>query len=298
MAKRIGWIGVGVMGLPMAKNVVQGGYPLLAYDIDPARLDLLQAVCGAERASSAAAVAENSDIVVTMLPDAHAVSLVVDGPDGLLSHMSPGSIWVDMTTSNPVLTTDLAEKARLQQIRVVDAPVGRSPQHAERGELLVITGGDKATLEELTPLFQTMAEEIICCGEVGAAHTMKLVNNLLSGVIQEANVEALAIGLRAGLQLDTMLQIFQTVCVWNGYLAGLSAEDPTSPGWKVSTAQEHMGYVEQLAHKLHVPVYAASLVRERMESLIAAGHGDGKYSSVKALLNMHSGIDLFKSYDI
>lgn len=294
MIRRAGFIGLGTMGLPMVKNILKGGYEVSVFDIDPDRAEHLSKDFDVNIEKSIRDLGRNCDKVITMLPNSEIVSEVTAGNGALFDSMRPGSTWIDMTTSDPFTTAELAQQAQQQEINVVDAPVGRSPKHAEEGTLLIMTGGDQKVLDEVKPLLLTMASDVIHCGPVGAGHTMKLINNLLSGVIQEANVEALSLGIKAGLNVSTMLKVFKQVAVWNGYLEGMPFEVEANPGWEVTTAEKQLGYVKRLAQKHNVPIYCGSVVRERMSSLIATGYGDTKFSSLTSLLKNLAGVDVAK----
>lgn len=291
--KQVGWIGLGAMGLPMAKCLAASGVKLMVYDTNPQRMKLLQEDNpDVIFALDICALGSACDIVFTMLPDAKTVVQVVSGKSGLFSSMKKESIWVDMTTGDPSITEELIKLALKQGIHGVDAPVGRTPQHAEKGDLLALVGGETSTIDQIMPLLRTMASEVILCGAAGTGHTMKLINNLLSGVIQEANIEAISIGLHAGISISTMLHVFQNVCVWNGYLAALPYEQEAAPGWSIDTAEKHMQSIQKLAEKSGVSVCCVDAVSKRMKEMIAQGKGTAKYSNIRTLLKASSGLEL------
>ena len=293
--RRVGFIGLGAMGLPMARNLARKQVSdLMVYDCNPVPMKSLADEYRIKTAESIQALGHVCDVVITMLPDVQTVCDVADGQreNSLLAAMQPGSVWVDMTTGDPLETKRLGCRAHQMGIGMVDAPVGRSPKHAERGDLLILAGGPATLVETLRPLFDAMATQVIYCGELGAGHTMKLVNNLLSGVIQEANLEALTLGIRAGLSVETMLTVFRQVSVWNGYIAGISKEDLSAPGWKTSTAYEHMQAVKKLADVYQVPVCCVDTMCQHMDELIRQGYGEMRYSSVRDLLHTISHFDL------
>ena len=293
MIKRVGFIGLGAMGLPMAECIAKSGVSLWGYDINmtPVRI-LAENYTNVYAAETLAEVGQNCNIVITMLPDAKTVAEICEGETGLFAAMETGSVWIDMTTGDPFVTERLSALAELRGIRCMDSPCGRSPKHAKEGALLLLVGGEKTLLEEMRPLLDLMASNIIRCGNLGAGHTMKLINNLLSGVIQEANVEAISLGVRAGIDISTMLQVFSNVCVWNGYLAALPYEEEGAPGWKVTIAEEHMELVEKLGRRYRVPIYTPAVVRARMNEMIAEGKGETKYSNITTLMKNMAGIEI------
>lgn len=293
MIHRVGFIGLGAMGFPMAKCIAKSEYPLSVFDIDPEPMRIITNECRTvEVKKSAYEIGRTCDVVITMLPDARAVADVCKGETGLFAGMNAGSTWIDMTTGDPFTTEELVGLAEKKEIRSLDCPCGRSPKHAENGDLLALIGGKEEVFQEMIPLLRTMASDLIRCGDNGAGHTMKLINNLLSGVIQEANVEAISLGMRAGISVSTMLQVFSNVCVWNGYLAALPFEDEFAPGWKVTTAEEHMEIVQKLGKRYHVPIYTPAVVRARMEEMIAQGKGNTKYSNITTLMKNMAGIEI------
>lgn len=293
MKNRVGFIGLGSMGLPMAKRIAAQAFDLSVFDVNPEPVQALLAAFPAVRAEeNCCEMGKNCSVVITMLPNAAAVEAVCVGSVGLFAGMRTGTIWIDMTTGDPFTTRRLAALAAEAGIRCLDCPCGRSPEHAQRGELLGLVGGERETLEEVSPLLRTMTSDLIYCGGSGMGHTMKLINNLLSGVIQEANLEALSLGMRAGIPVSTMLEVFHKVCVWNGYLSGLPQEEASAPGWKVTTAEEHMELVQKLGAEYQVPIYTPAVVRGRMQEMIAKGKGDIQYSSLKALMKHMAEIEI------
>jgi 4-hydroxybutyrate dehydrogenase/sulfolactaldehyde 3-reductase len=173
--EKIGFIGLGRMGRPMASNLVRKGFRLAVNDINPeavAELELLQA-----SAATIAEIAHNSDIIVTMLPNSSVVDLVVSQADGILAHAKPGSLILDMSTIDPDTTDRLARAAAVKGVAFVDAPVGRLASHADRGESLFMVGGSVADFERVKPLLEAMGSTIYHCGDVGSGTRTKLVNN-------------------------------------------------------------------------------------------------------------------------
>ncbi|WP_130861518.1 NAD(P)-dependent oxidoreductase [Bacilliculturomica massiliensis] len=297
MTRRVGFIGLGAMGLPMAKNIGKSGYLLSVLDIDPVPVQIMEKEYGARAGKTPREICLDCDVVITMLPDAETVVKVAAGKDGLLCAMRSGSVWIDMTTGDPFITEELARQAEERNISLIDAPVGRSPKHAETGDLLILAGGRQEAIEKAMPVLNAVGRDVICCGGAGAGHTMKLINNLLSGVIQEANIEAISIGMRAGISVSTMLQAFSQACAWNGYLAGLPFEEESAPGWKVKTAEKHMECVQRLADRYGVPVCCTAAVGKRMREMIDGGKGDTKYSNIKTLMKDMAGMAIVEDVE-
>lgn len=289
LMQTIGFVGLGTMGLPMAKNILKSHQQLVAYDVNIERLRMLQNEFEeVQVASSLSEVASRSDVVITMLPTPQIVSKVVSGEDGILNAMSHGSVWIDMSTIAPLVTQELSRQAREHGIRPVDAPVGRTSKHAETGTLVVMAGGEEAVVEEVRPLLHTMAEHIFYCGLSGMGQSMKVVNNLLAAVILAADAEALVLGVKSGLNLKTMLNIFKKTGAYNAYLdTGLKEkafQRDFTPGFMVALAEKDVGLASGMAEHLKVPLFYGSLVRQQLTTLVAQGKGEEDISALVTLL--------------
>jgi 3-hydroxyisobutyrate dehydrogenase len=202
---RIGFIGVGRMGLPMCVNLVRAGYQVTAGDV---RAELESAVsgCGARWEGGLAALAAEADVLITMLPGPGAVREVMAGPGGALAALSPSAVWIDMTSNSPATGRPLAEAARARGIGVLDAPVGGGVQAAATGTLHLFVGGDPALLERYRPLLEVLADppHIAHVGGHGAGYLVKLLVNQLWFSQAVATAEALLLARRAGLDLDVL----------------------------------------------------------------------------------------------
>jgi len=214
----IGFIGLGTMGAPMAKNVLKRGHRLTVHDVNPKAVAAL-VEAGAVAAATPKAVAEAAEIVITMLPDAPDVERVAHGPDGILAGLRPGSVLLEMSTIDPGTSRALAREVRSRGSDLVDSPVGKTAEHAVSGTLTLMVGGDPATIARVRPVLDCLGTDFFHCGEVGAGHAMKCVNNLLATTLVAANAEALVAGLKAGLTLDTMTAVMQKTMAWNNQLA-------------------------------------------------------------------------------
>ena len=214
----IGFIGLGIMGRPMAVNVMTKGHALTVFDIDPAAVKHLVDK-GAAAASSPAAVARASDIVITMLPDAPDVARAALGPDGIVSGLKAGSVMIDMSTSAPETTRKIGKALSAKNCGMVDSPVGKTADHAVTGTLTLMVGGDEATVARVRPVLDCMGTDFFYCGGLGNGHAMKATNNLLATTLVALNAEILAAGLKSGLTLETMTSVMQKTMAWNNQLA-------------------------------------------------------------------------------
>jgi 3-hydroxyisobutyrate dehydrogenase len=204
----VGFVGLGIMGLPMALNVAQAGYALTAYDKDPAALQRAAAAApGLKPAGSPADVARASAIVVTMLPSGRYVQEVALGDEGLIHGFAEGSLLLDTSSSEPWVTVETAQALAAAGVAMVDAPVSGAQLGAQTGELVFMTGGEPADLQRVTPLLEVMGKQIFHLGGIGAGHTMKCLNNLITAMTFMATAEGLAVGKELGLDPEAMTDV-------------------------------------------------------------------------------------------
>lgn len=208
MGPNVGFVGIGNMGWPMAACLADAGYNLQIADARKPVADNFVQQVGGRVADSLSALAAASDVVITMLPTSHLVSLVMaDGADNLLAGLRPGSIVIDMTSGQPAVTRKLAELVAAAGSVLIDAPVSGGVSRAKTGDLAIMVGGDAAVLERVRPVLAAMGSSILPCGGVGAGQAMKALNNLSSGGGFLIAVEALLIGQRAGLDPAVMVDV-------------------------------------------------------------------------------------------
>lgn len=204
---RIGFIGLGAMGEPMALRLASAGFPLSVNDADGARAAYVAEATGAKAASSPAELAAGCDLVVTMLPSSAVVAAVLQGPTGVFAGLSKGSLIVDMSSGVPEMTRAFADQASEQAIAMIDAPVSGGVSRARTGDLAIMAGGDAAAIDRAEPVLNAMGSSVIRTGPVGSAHAMKALNNLVSAGGFLIGVEALLIGQRFGLDPALMVDV-------------------------------------------------------------------------------------------
>lgn len=206
MKMTIGFIGIGTIGAPMARNIQKAGFPLIVCDSNASAVDAF--VRGGVRAMRRPSeVAAASDIVITMLPDSPDVEAVATGPDGIASAIRPGCIYMDMSTIDPSTTRRVAVEIRAAGARMVDAPVARAVEDAEKGTLAIMVGGEPADVAAVRPVLDVMGNYIVHAGSLGNGHALKLVNNYVSAGILALHAEALAFGMKAGLSLEKIVEL-------------------------------------------------------------------------------------------
>ena len=286
-AERVGFIGLGAMGQPMASNLCRKGFALTVFDLREGPVRAVAAL-GARPASSAAAVAAAADVVFTMLPDSAAVSEIVGGPDGLLAHLPRGSAVVDMSTIDPVVTDRLAAAAADRGVAFADAPVGRLASHAERGESLFMVGADPDAFARIGPMLDAMGTVVHHCGGPGAGMRTKLVNNYLAIISCQLNAEAIALSQRFGLSLEKTLDVIHGTTATNGQLkiawpTKVLAGD-TAPGFTIDLAHKDLTLIVEAGNAARVPMPVAAAAREAFSAARGRGCGGQDFSAMVDVL--------------
>ena len=212
--ERIGFIGLGNMGAPMAANLVKAGFTLTVFDVRESVVREFARTHRVSIAGSLAAIGADTDCVITMLPDDRAVRSVIlgDGADCVAATLDAGKIVVDMGTSNPAETRVLGAALSYRGVRVIDAPVMGGVVFAREGTLDIMAGGDGATIKALTRVFSALGREVYACGPLGAAHALKAINNYVNACTLITLVEGLTIGRKLGLDTATMIESMQAMC--------------------------------------------------------------------------------------
>ncbi len=289
--EKVGFVGLGLMGRPMVRNLMQAGYDLVVYNRSRGKVDELVAE-GAEAAESPRETAESSDIVFTMLPGPPEVREVVTGEDGLLQGAGEGSLLVDMSTSSPILARELARTAREQGIGMLDAPVSGGDVGAIEGTLSIMVGGEEEQFERARPLFDVMGKTVVHVGEAGAGQTVKACNQIVVALVIEAVSEALALGTKA--RVDPA----KTIEVLSGGLAGTSVMEVKAekflshdfePGGKVESHHKDLGIALEAGREHGVPLPVTAVVEGMFGSLIAKGRGGWDHSALLTLIEGWAG---------
>ncbi len=212
--RRIGFVGLGAMGRPIAWRLLKAGYPLVVCDLNAAVVAQFTAA-GATSAKTPAEIAAASDLVMSMVPDAPDVEKVALGPGGLIEGLRPGQLYIDMSTVDPGTTRRIGAVLAQKQVRMIDCPVGRTTKHAEEGKLVLMIGGDDADIAEVQPIFNELADSFIRCGPLGGGSATKVVNNFLALTCCAVSAEAFTLGVKAGLSVEHMLKVFGSTMASN-----------------------------------------------------------------------------------
>ena len=277
MKEQIGFIGVGLMGHGMAKNIVEKGWPLtvLAHRKREAVDDLKAR--GAEEAASLRQIAEKSDVVIICVTGSPQVEAIVQGPDGLASAGKP-LLVVDCSTSEPASTRRMAAELAPKGIALIDAPLSRTPKDAWEGTLDVMVGGDPAAIARARPILGAFAGRIVPAGPVGAGHTMKLLNNFLSMGYAALYSEALMVGAKAGLSpraIDAVIRNGRMDCpFYRTFFQYVIERDRNAHRFTLANALKDVSYLAGFAQALGVANPIGAAVRNSFALAVASGHGE------------------------
>ena len=295
---RIGFIGVGTMGLPMAANLVKKGFAVTAFDMNPAAVKAATAVGAAAAASAAEAVA-GAELVITMLPSSPHVESAFTGDGGVLMAARKGTLLVDMSTIDPAVTRRLAAAAAARGLRFVDAPVSGGTPRAIDGTLAIMVGASGADFQAALPALQAMGANVIHVGPVGSGEVAKLCNNLIAGVTAVAVSEAFRIAEGFGVDAKTVTEVIakssgNTWVMENmhpvpGLVARAASSNDYAPGFMTDLMCKDLGLAVDAARNLRVPLFVTPAAQQVYR--LASSHGLGRrdFTTVYSFLKPSSG---------
>jgi 3-hydroxyisobutyrate dehydrogenase-like beta-hydroxyacid dehydrogenase len=275
---RVGFIGVGLMGHGMAKNIVEKGYSLtiLGHRNRKPVEDLVGR--GAVEAKNAAEVARRSDLVFLCVTGSPQVEAVVFGKDGLLEGLAAGTIVADSSTAEPDSTLRIAAAIQERGGRFVDTPLVRTPKEAEEGRLGVMTGGDPATLAEIRPVLETFAETIVHAGPLGAGHKLKLVNNFLVMAVAGSIAEAIATAKKAGVDLKALTDIVTSggadSVMFRRFSKYFLEGDDSAAKFSLANAAKDLRYYAHMMESVPAAGFITAAVHQTFQLAVIRGHGD------------------------
>ncbi len=290
----IGFIGLGIMGNAMAKNLLKAGHSLVVFDIVPELLDRVVAA-GAARGASCSDVAARSEIVITMLPDGPEVEQAILGPSGVLEGARPGTSVADMSSISPLVAQKVGAACAAKNIEFLDAPVSGGEPKAIDGTLAIMVGGDEAVFQKLLPIFQKMGSSVTLTGAVGAGNVTKLANQIMVACNIAAMGEALVLATKAGLDPEV---VFNAV---KGGLAGstvLNAKAPMvigrnfKPGFRIRLHQKDLRNALLAAESMKVALPLTSAVQGMIMALMNEGKGDLDHSAIATFIEGMAGIEV------
>ena len=278
---KIGFIGLGIIGKPMAKNLLKAGYEVWVNNRSRAPMDELAESGG--KPATRQEIGENCDLVLTMLPNSPQVKSVILGEDGVAAQMKPGTFFIDMSSINPIASKEIAVELAKKDIEMLDAPVSGGEPKAIDGTLSFMVGGKKEVFEKFKPVLEAMGSSVVLCGDVGAGNTTKLANQIIVACNIQALSEAMTLAQKAGV--DPQL-VFEAI---KGGLAGstvMNAKAPMmiagddNPGFKIDLHIKDLNNALDCAHSIGAPVPMTAQVQEILQWLHNHGGGQKDHSAI------------------
>ena len=289
---KIGLIGLGIMGKPMAKNLLKAGYDLTVSDLNQASVD--EIVAAGAKAATNAEIGETCDVVLTMVPNSPQVKAVMLGEDGVAAHMKPGSVFIDMSSINPVASKEIAAELAKRGIEMLDAPVSGGEPKAIDGTLSFMVGGKQEVFDQYKDILGAMGASVVRCGDVGAGNTTKLANQIIVACNIQALSEALTLAKMAGVDPELVFQAIR------GGLAGstvMNAKAPMmiegndKPGFKIDLHIKDLNNALGCAHTVGSPLPMTAAVQEIFQWLHNNGCGQDDHSSIIKYYKKLTGIE-------
>ena len=291
---KLGFIGLGIMGKPMSKNLLKAGYEVTVYDINKDAVDEV-AKEGGKAAASCKEVAQNSDVIITMVPNSPQVKEVVLGENGVLDGMKAGTIIVDMSSINPIASREICAEVEKNGGFMIDAPVSGGEPKAIDGTLSVMCGGKEEIFNKVKDILGVMGSAVTLCGDIGAGNATKLANQIVVAVNIAAVSEALVLGKKAGVEPEAIYQAIR------GGLAGSTVMDAKAPmmmdgnfkpGFKIGLHIKDLNNVIDTAHNVGAPLPMTSVVMEMMQWLRKEGKDMLDHSAIVQYYENLSGTDV------
>lgn len=290
----IGFIGLGQMGSPMAATLIKGGHSVKVFDISKEAVQKLVDQ-GATAAVSPAEAALDSEFIISMLPNGALVRGVVFGDNSITSTMSKDALFIDMSTIHPFETDALVKDMAAKGFEMMEAPVGRTSDHAVKGELLILAGGTKEQITKAQPLFDCMGSETVDAGGVGMGIRVKIINNYMSIALNALSAEAATLAEALGLEFDTALEVMNGTPAGKGHFTttwpGKVLAGNVDPAFMIDLAHKDLGIALDLANQIHVPMPCGAASRELYSIAKAAGRGRQDWTAVFEQLRVTSGLE-------
>jgi 2-hydroxy-3-oxopropionate reductase len=281
----VGFIGLGIMGEPMARHVLAAGFPLVVHNRSRGKVDALVAA-GARDGSSPAGVARLAEIILMCLPDSPDVEKVMMAPDGVFAGISAGKVVVDMSTISPVVARRLAMRARELGVEFLDAPISGGETGAQQGTLSIMVGGSQQAFERVMPVFQVMGKTIMRMGDSGAGQVTKACNQMMVAVLAAGVSEAMVFATKAGVDPALVRQVLLGGAGYSRFLENSAPhmiQHSFQPGFKLKLHNKDLNIVLSAAKEFGVPVPTTALVQQLYAALMAAGKGEMDFTVLVTL---------------
>ncbi|HWE12072.1 MAG TPA: 2-hydroxy-3-oxopropionate reductase [Solirubrobacteraceae bacterium] len=289
--ERVGFIGLGIMGQPMAVNLLEAGYALTVHNRSGRAVEELRGR-GAAAAGSPRELAASSDVVITMLPDSPDVEAVVLGPDGVVEGVREEALYIDMSTISPAVSRHLAAALSERSVEAVDAPVSGGEPAARAGELSIMCGGSEEAVARARPIFEVLGKQTTHIGGPGAGQVTKAANQVVVALTIQAVAEALTLARKAGVDpsrvRDALLGGFAQSRILDVHGQRM-LDDAYDPGFKLRLHRKDLAIALQLGREEHAPLLATAQAAELMDALLAQGGGERDHSSLALLYEQLAG---------
>ena len=288
----VGFIGLGIMGKPMAMNLIKSGFKLIAYDINPKTLKEIKNK-GVEIAESIADLAKNSNVIITMLPNSPDSLEVIIGDKGIINNAKIGTLVIDMSSIDPIVSIEIGKKLKECEIDFLDAPVSGGEPKAIEGTLAIMVGGKQKTFKKALPFFNAMGSSYTLVGNVGAGNFTKLTNQIIVALNIAAICEAMLLAKKAGLNITKMYEAIKKGLAGSAVLDSkfpLIANKNFKPGFKIKLHKKDIQNALNASIKLNVPLVFTPQIFEILKSLDVLGYGELDHSAIYKFYENISGI--------
>lgn len=286
METKIGFIGLGIMGKPMAKNLIKAGYSLTVWNRTSSKMGELIEL-GAKSAGSPKEVAKDSEVVITMLTDSPDVEFVILGSSGVIEGAKKGLIAIDMSTISPRVTKKIAEKLADKGVEMLDAPVTGGEIGAINASLSIMVGGNEKVFEKCLPIFQSLGKRVTFMGTHGNGQVAKLCNQIMCVMNIQGVCEGFALGAKAGIDLNNLIEVLTGGAANSWQLANLGpkmVKGDLEPGFKMKTQQKDLRLVLETASEFNLPLPGTAIVNQIFRIVEAEGLGEkGTQAAIKAM---------------
>ena len=290
----VGFIGLGNLGTPMARNIQRAGFPMVVFDVvEGATMPLLEG--GARFAASPGEVAASSEVILSSVPGPPEVEQVALGHEGIVSGIGDGDVYVDLSTSRPSLIREIAGIFEGKGAHVLDAPVLTSAAAAEDREVIVMPSGDREVFERLLPVFEAFADKVVYQGELGMGSVCKLVNNMITLAVRQVVAEGLTLGMKAGLDLDALMEAGSRMILGTqreGLERTVFRGEFEPPSFRQALARKDIGLANELARELSVPMPVANIVEQVAIQCGNRGWGDLDTHVIYRLQEIAAGVEI------
>ena len=290
----VAFIGLGIMGEPMARNLLKGGHIVRAFDVRTSAVEAISSK-GAVVATSPANAAVDAEFIFTMLPSGKEVNQAVFGENGFAESMNENSLFIDTSTILPADTDEISAKLAAKGLKMMDAPVGRLAQNAIEGTLLFMVGGSESDLEQARPLLNILGDKIVHCGAVGMGSRMKIVNNYQSTALNILTAETLTLAKASGLDVNLAVEVMRETTAGRGHMNATYPNQVLSgniePGFMIDLAHKDLGLALETTAALRAPAFLGAAARQAYSIAQSNGQGRKDWTSVYLTLQQLAGMD-------